>query len=169
MLGKVRIGDIVTFTYNGLNVHDKFPQVLILHNNWQGTVHGINLNNLSDQEINYVKAVLNPDFAEEISKKDVRIRQQLQRVSNINLLNITSPYDFYLRFIKSFIRQYDSYRRYKPQNMLNIKVITKKEVLTGEEGFGQKTLGSKPKTLGTTTPKSSAFKHYEDTFKHRKG
>ena len=34
--------------------HDKYPQVLILHDNWQGNVHGLNLNQYSQSEINFI-------------------------------------------------------------------------------------------------------------------
>jgi hypothetical protein len=110
-----QIGDLVTFDYSqGLQVHDKFPRVLCLHNHWRGCVHGLNFNYLSQQEINYVKAVINPDFAKEISQTDPRIATQLIKISLIGTLNITSPHDFYVRFVRGFIRPrgWEPYRRY---------------------------------------------------------
>ena len=49
-----------------VDTHDRYPQVLVLHNNWQGNIHGINLNQLSQQEINYLTAIIDPFFAAEI-------------------------------------------------------------------------------------------------------
>jgi len=122
-----KIGDIITFTYPDAKCHeghehqhDPYPQVLVLHNNWGGNVHGMNFNNLSQQEINYLTALVDPVFAEEIVKKDMRIRQELLRLTN---LDVTNPLDFFNRFIKGFVRQYDSYRRYNPKKMINVRVV----------------------------------------------
>ena len=101
--------------------HDKYPQVLILHPEWQGNVHGINLNQMSQHEINFLTALVDPFFAKEIVKKDMRIRNELQRIPQD--IHITSPHDFYLRIVKPFIKLYDGYRLYKPSKMRNIRVI----------------------------------------------
>jgi len=143
-MASYKIGDLVAFTYpavhqKGTRAHDRFPQVLILHDNWHGVVHGLNFNYLTDQEINYIKAILNEDFAEEISKKDPHIRQQIDRVRTLSQsLNITSPHDFYVRFVRAFIkpRDWDPYRRYRPEKMASVKIITKREILTGERKDG---------------------------------
>lgn len=139
-----KIGDLITFNYpaphkQGTRAHDLHPQVLILHDNWQGKVHGLNFNYLTEHEINFVKAVLNPEFAEAISKKDPSIRTQLERMSHMSAtLNITSPHDFYVRFVKNFIkpRGYDPYRIYTPSKMTGVKVIFAKEVMVGDRKDG---------------------------------
>ena len=125
-----QIGDIVTFSYQAelrkkpgqMEMHDKFPQVLVLHDNWAGNCHGINLNQMSQQEINYLTAIVDPFFAQDIVKKDMRIRQELQRLST-QKLQVTSPQDFYQRFIKNFTRNYDGYRLYKPEKMINVRIV----------------------------------------------
>ncbi len=143
----MRIGDLVQFNYSqGKQVHDLNPKVLVLHDNWQGLIHGLNFNYLSLQEINYIKAVLNPTFRADIITKDERIAKQIQRVLPLlNTLNITSPYDFYLRFVRGFIepRGWDPYRRYNPRAVIGEKLITRKEILVGneKEGIFARTLG----------------------------
>ena len=135
-MAELRIGDIVSFSYKGKRSHDPFPQVLILHNNWNGLVHALNFNYLSDHEINYLKAVMNPTYAKEISKTDVQIRQQLMQVgaaSAVSGVRIESPHDFYIRIVKPFIKKYDSYRLFKPEGISGVKVITKREILTGKK------------------------------------
>ncbi len=143
-MANYKIGDLVTFIYpavhqQGTRAHDKQPQVLILHNNWQGKVHGLNFNYLTEHEINFVKAVINPEYAQVISEKDPAIRAQLQRMSSMNAsLNITSPHDFYNRFVKNFIkpRGYDPYRIYSPEKMTGVKVLFAKEVMVGDRKDG---------------------------------
>lgn len=130
----IKIGSVVTFTYKGKVVHDRFPQVLILHKNWKGFVHGLNLNYLSDLEIRYIKSVLNPDVGEKMSAKYPLVRQMLKRVMNPSNLNINSPFDFYVRFVRNFIRPrgWDPYRRYNPNAVFNPKVIIRPDVLLGK-------------------------------------
>lgn len=135
-MANFKIGDLVSFRYSGNNIHDPNPQVLVLHDNWQGLVHGLNFRYLSEQEINYIKAVLNPKFAEVVRKTDIRINAQLDRINNlVENLHINSPHDFYLRFVRGFIqpRRWDPYRRYSPAKIQGAKVITRREVLIGEQ------------------------------------
>jgi hypothetical protein len=151
-MATLRIGDIITATYTGTNVHDKFPQILVLHNNFQGLVHGLNLNYLTEQEINYVKSVINPEFGAEMAKKDVRIRQALQRLGTISL-DIKSPNVFYTRFIKTFIQNKSAYRLYNPAKLINVRVITRREDLVPKKKPETGLLG---KPQAPTTPKSQS-------------
>ena len=122
------IGDTVSFNYKSERSHDPTPTILVLHPDWQNLTHGISLNVLTDQETNYLKAVVSPPLAAEIVKKDPRIRQELARIrGQLATINIMSPRDFYVRFLKTFIRRYDSYRLYKPQLMSNIKVLVRRK------------------------------------------
>ena len=40
---KIQSGDIVMFNYSGKKVTTKRPLVLVLHPNWKGQLHGLNL------------------------------------------------------------------------------------------------------------------------------
>lgn len=132
-----QMGDLITFDYQmGKKIHDRTPKVLVLHPNWQGQMHGLNFNYLTEQEINYIKAVLNPIFESEIVKKDRRIAIQMTRVRSIvDTLNITSPHDFYVRFVRGFIqpRGWDPYRRYLPERQRSLRIITASAVMTGDQ------------------------------------
>lgn len=153
MAANFSIGDLVTFDYSrGTQVHDRTPRVLCLHNNWRGCVHGLNFNYLTEQEINYVKAVINPAFELEIVKRDRRIAMQMQRIANLSNLNITSPHDFYLRWVKGFIqpRGWDPYRRYNVEKINAARILTRKSIMTGEE-------------------KDSLFNRYAQKFQHMLG
>lgn len=104
-----------------IDIHDRYPQALILHPDWSGSVHAINLNQMSQREINFLTALIDPFFAKEIIQKDASLKADLLRIPKE--INITSPHQFYLRVIKPFIRLYDGYRLYKSNKMLNIKVV----------------------------------------------
>lgn len=131
------MGDLITFDYSlGQVVHDKNPKVLVLHPNWQGQMHGLNFNYLTEQEINYIKAVLSPTFESQIVQTDRRIAIQMTRVrAIIDTLNITSPMDFYARFVRGFIqpRGWDPYRRYTTSKQRSMRTITPSAIMTGDQ------------------------------------
>ncbi len=129
-----QIGDLIRFTYPSRN--DPNPLVLVLHTNWRNLVHGLNFNYLTSQEQNYIKAVLNPVFESEIVKRDQRIATQMNAMqSQMNNLNVTSPHDFYLRFVRGFIkpRGWDPYRLYHERDMGNVRIATRKSIMVGDE------------------------------------
>lgn len=131
-----QIGDLITFTYRGKKVNDANPKILVLHPEWRGVVHGLNFNYLTTQEQNYIKAVINPIFEAEIIKRDPRIAMQMQRIqTTLNDLHITSPHEFYIRFVRGFIqpRGWDPYRLYTPDAMYSPRVLTSKAVMVGDQ------------------------------------
>ena len=140
-----RIGDLISFTYpavhqQGTKAHDKFPNVLVLHPNWKNNLHGLNFNYLTDDEINALRMIIDPGFelkyAENLQKKNPNLMRELDRiVLKMGNSNITSPHDFYLRVIRPFIivRGWDPYRRYRPDKMTNIRIVQKREIITGEQ------------------------------------
>lgn len=137
-----------------VDVHDPYPQALILHNNWKGAIHAINLNQLSQAEINFLTAIVDPFFAEERVKIDGRLRSELMRVPKD--IHITDPHSFYLRVIKPFIHLYDSYRIYLPNKMLNIKVVKSYKDIEQRLKTTQKT-----SQTGQTTKPGSVIKSPE--------
>ncbi len=146
-MSNFKIGDQITFNYPASHrartlAHDPTPTLLVLHTGYRGPtdkqilVHGLNINLLTEKEIEYLRAVLNPKYAEEIQKKDPAWATRLKSMeSRYDSLNITHPKDFYVRFIKNFIkpRGYDPYRTYVPAKMAGVKVLVKKEIMTGEQ------------------------------------
>jgi hypothetical protein len=141
-----KIGDLATWTYSGPRSHDKYPQVLILHDNWEGLVHGLNFNYLSDDEINFLRVVLNPDFREEyedkLKKQNPSLGRELNNIEHIyDALNINSPHDFYIRFVKRFIkpRGWDPYRKYSLKYIVSPRVLKRRNYMVGTQGgaFGK--------------------------------
>lgn len=139
MAANFSIGDLVNFTYTGDRVHDSSPLVLVLHDNWEGLVHGLNFNYLSRDEINFMRMMLDPDFAdmysEKLGKMNPSLGRELNRMQGVyDSLNITSPYDFYQRFVRKFIkpRGWDPYRRYRPDKISGSRVVRKRQVLSGD-------------------------------------
>ena len=45
----VKPGHIIRFSYSGKNVTDPKPLVLVLHPNWQGKLHGINIDYIPER------------------------------------------------------------------------------------------------------------------------
>jgi hypothetical protein len=144
-MSNFRIGDIVLFSYpavhkRGTRANDPFPNVLVLHNNWQGLVHGLNFSYLLDDEINMFRMMVDPGFelkyVENLQKKSPQLVQEFDTIiGRAGIANITSPRDFYIKIVKPFImtRGYDPYRLYRPDKMSNIRVVQKREVITGEQ------------------------------------
>lgn len=103
------------------DIHDPYPTCIVLHDNWKGMVNCINTNNMSQHEINFLTAIIDPFFAQERTKTDARLKADLMRIPRD--IQITSPHQFYLRIVKPFIHLYDGYRLFNPNKMLNIKVV----------------------------------------------
>lgn len=141
----MEIGSIITFVYpavhqQGTRAHDKNPKVLVLHDNWQGLVHGLNFNYLSPDEINMVRMLMDPKFEEQhkasLTRTNPYIVQEFDRImQEVGNTTITSPHDFYTRAIRPFIskRGYDPYRLYTPSKMTNIKILETRKIMTGDE------------------------------------
>lgn len=141
------IGDLITFTYPlapQTYAHDPNPRVLVLHENWQGHVHGLNFNLLTNEEINTIRAILDPFF--EMSYRNALSAQNPNAFKELEAIitssgnpKITSPHDFYLKVIKPFIRPrgYDPYRLYKPNLMTGVRILQREYDMTGKASYGK--------------------------------
>lgn len=114
---------------------DKSKQILVLHPNWQGKVHGIDLSRITPAEVQTLKAVMDPNVKAQIDagKWPVEgappyplVRDILKRMDPIEL--IKNPLAFYQRLIKPFIRNKDCYRLYFPQFISGVQVIKESSV-----------------------------------------
>lgn len=144
-MANFQIGDLVTFSYpavhqQGTRAHDKFPQVLVLHTNWEGCVHGLNFNYLTDDEINTIRMILDPSFEmtyrEALGKKNPNAISEFDRIMKTAAhANITSPRDFYVKFVRPFImsRGWDPYRLYRTDKMTALRVLQRRQHLEGQE------------------------------------
>lgn len=157
-MASFEIGDLISFTYpaihqQGTRAHDKYPQVLVLHNNWQNNVHGLNFNYLTDDEINVIRMMIDPSFqlkyVEDLERKNPNLVKEFDRIiGRAGAATITSPFDFYNRVVKPFIKQrgWDPYRRYRPDKMTNVRTVQKQRVMTGEER--RRLFGVEPRSGG---------------------
>lgn len=167
-----QIGDLITFSYEGKSTrvgpvgrHDKFPQVLVLHPNWEGLVHGLNFNYLSDDEKNVIRMLLDPmfemKFRDALRNRNPNLYDELEGIvtgkagsggglhqvapppapsgPTTRVTKINNPRGFYYNIIRPFIyeRGWDPYRRYAPSRMKNVRVVTSARVITGEESLAK--------------------------------
>lgn len=138
------IGDLITFSYpavhqQGTRAHDKFPQILVLHTNWEGCVHGLNFNYLTDDEINTIRMLLDPAFEmnyrEAMGRKNPAAIAEFDRImQHAANANITSPRDFYVKAVRPFIstRGWDPYRLYRPEKMTGVRILQRRQHLEGQ-------------------------------------
>ena len=152
-------GQFISFTYMPPNKNrwrvrrgtvqppsNPHKQVMVLHPNWQGTMHGIDLNRVTPAEVQVLKAIMDPKNKEEFDRTGQLpkgaptyplIMDVFRRLDPIQL--VKSPLAFYGQFVKPFIRDHDCYRRYFPQFMSGITVL--------REGQVKGTVFSGPKPL----------------------
>ena len=54
------VGDTIRFTYSGHDTKDRFKEALILHTNWNGKVHALDLKRMTVAEREVIKVVMDP-------------------------------------------------------------------------------------------------------------
>jgi len=166
-MARLIIGDLISFSYpavhkQGTRAHDKNPKVLVFHPNWQGLVHGLNFNYLSDDEINTIRMILDPTFEtkyrEQLRRKNRSAYDELERIlggkephggltkappmavpigGTTRVTKITSPRAFYYTMIRPFIfkRGFDPYRKYKPHLMTGVRTLEPARKMLGQESL----------------------------------
>jgi hypothetical protein len=168
-MANFKIGDLISFTYEPQQppskVHDKFPQVLVLHPNWEALVHGLNFNYMSDDEKNTIRMLLDPMFEmkyrDALRNRNPNLFDELEGIVSgragsggglhkihppartqgaaSKVKDINQPRAFYYAVIRPFIfrRGWDPYRKYKLSGMKNVRVVTPASVMTGEESLAK--------------------------------
>lgn len=141
-------GQFITFTYNppakdirqraGLQtapIKDKAKEILVLHPNWHGKVHGIDLKNMTPAEGQVLRAIMDPETKRKLDEGQwpitgvppyPLIRDILTRLDPVEL--IKNPLAFYQQLIKPFIRDKDAYRIYWPHYIYGVKVVSESHV-----------------------------------------
>lgn len=93
---KTQSGDIVFFNYSGKKVTTKRPMVLVLHPNWKGHLHGLNLDYIPQGTLKKLW---------EITK--VTLAGKVQRLTKLRLpllkADIGNPKSFYTSRLKKFL------------------------------------------------------------------
>lgn len=151
-MSNFRIGDLVTFSYpavhqEGTKAHDKFPQVLVLHPNWEGLMHGLNFNYLDADEINTLRMLLDPFFEmqqrENLRRRNPSAFAELEKIITTpgayRNSKINSPHAFYQGVIRPFIqtRGWDPYRKYKIEKISGGRIIQPAAHMTGEDSLAK--------------------------------
>jgi hypothetical protein len=144
------IGDLISFMYPAVHqqqtrAHDRNPHVFVLHPNWRGKVHGLNLNYLTADEINVLRMIIDPffemKFRSSLQRRNAQAFNEMEKIITSTGPNrnakLNNPQAFYNGIIKPFIsvRGYDPYRIYTPSKMTGVRVIQKAAKFTGEESL----------------------------------
>ena len=95
--GKVQSGDIVFFNYSGKKVTTKRPLVLVLHPNWQGHLHGLNLDYIPEGTLKELWKMTK-----------VTLQGKIERLAKLRLpllkADIGDPKRFYYSRLKKFLK-----------------------------------------------------------------
>lgn len=129
-------GTMLRFTYLGTNTVDKFKEVFVLNPNYEGNCHALDLKRLNMAERVVLKTIMDPRN-KNIEHKMPIVNDIFRRMDPIN--DIKNPYSFYHRFVKSFIRGQDVYRKYKFQKMSAIQIMTQMRSFYLGQEKGQET------------------------------
>ena len=93
---KTQSGDIVFFNYSGKKVTTKRPMVLVLHPNWKGHLHGLNLDYIPEPVLKKLW---------ELTK--VTLAGKVERLTKLRLpllkADIGNPISFYKSRLKRFL------------------------------------------------------------------
>lgn len=154
-MANFKIGDIVTFRYPlppGTRAHTPYPQVLVLHPDWQGLMHGLGWHLMTQDEMNVIRMLVDPFFEMQyrkgLQKRNPVLYAEMEKIitspqtwNNVSVRNakITSPQEFYRGVIRPFIRRrgWEPYRKYDVTKIASPRVITPARVLTGEESLNK--------------------------------
>lgn len=114
---------------------DMSKEAFVLHPNWQGKVHAIDLGRVTPAEQQVLQAIMDPNVKMQVDQgvwpvqgvpPYPLIRDILSRMDPTEL--IKNPLAFYQRMVKPFIRSKDCYRQYWPQFIHGLKVIAESKV-----------------------------------------
>ena len=94
--GKIQSGDIVFFNYSGKNVTTKRPMVLVLHPNWKGHLHGLNLDYIPESTLKKLWELTKITVAGKVERL-VKLRLPLLKA------DIGNPQSFYKSRLKKFL------------------------------------------------------------------
>lgn len=129
-----RPGQILRFTYHSHTgagpeeIADIFKEILVLHPNWLGKMHGIDLKRLTPAEREVLDAIFSPEQRGKPHKLPL-VNDILRRMNPVE--EVKNPVSFYTKFVKVFIRNKDVYRTYFPHRMLSV-TVAKQTSVTGK-------------------------------------
>ena len=112
---KIKSGQVITFKYTGDSVTDRNPVVLVLHPNYHGKLHALNLKNLNKQEEKKLWKITKVVLVETFDRA-LKVNDPLVIANN----GIESPLGFYNK-LKNLVKKTDCYRTYHMKNVGSLK------------------------------------------------
>lgn len=124
-----KAGQVIRFTYSHKAVDgdtgDRFKEVMVLHPNWRGKMHGIDMKRLTAAEREVLDAIFDPE-SRKVPHRIPLVNDILNRMDPLE--DVKNPQSFYSRFVKVFLRDKDAYRTYWPLRMFNVTVAKQTSV-----------------------------------------
>lgn len=153
---RFEIGQIIRFTYHhsfrDASTGEQYKEVLVLHPNWNGYMHGIDLKRLTPAQREVLAAILDPEQRDKPHRLPL-VNDIKRRMDPVQL--IRNPVGFYAQFVKPFLRGTDAYRTYLPQNMTGVTVDREAQIGPGPKRPENTLFPPKPPPLpGTATTKN---------------
>jgi hypothetical protein len=148
---KFRAGEVIRFTYSHRakdeHTGPRYKNVLVLHPNWLGQMHGIDLDRLTSAEREVLFAVFDPRSKGKQHRLPL-VNDVLRRMDP--LVEVKNPQSFYYKFVKVFLKNKDAYRRYDLPMISGASVI--KKALSGSQVYNPKPLFKKVESKPSGTP-----------------
>jgi len=111
-------GSVIRFKYGGKQVTDKQPLVLVLNPKWKGKLHGINVNYLSETDLNKLVKLVKQTLAQKAA-------QFLGFGKRMTKADIGDPFKFYHTRLKMFLgsQSVSMYRTYDINAITNVRLV----------------------------------------------
>lgn len=119
-------GSKIKFTYYGeQNMKDIHKEVFVLHPNWKGKVHALDLKRMTLAQAQVIDAIFDPEYQSgEKHHQYPLVNDILRRMDPSK--EIKNPLSFYNKFCRPFLMTAgDVYRTYWPAKMSAIQLIKK--------------------------------------------
>lgn len=144
-------------------------EVLVLHPNWQGKMHGIDMGRLTMAEREVLQEIFDPSNRGKPHRIPL-IEDVLRRMDPIE--DIKNPMSFYSKFVKVFLRDKDAYRTYFPARMLNTIVVEQSKVagkVTNPKPLFHKVESKKPEQTQQQKPMANRLDLIRQRAQSKKG
>lgn len=124
-------GSTIRFTYQSGSSSDRFKEIMVLHPNWNGKVHAIDLKRLTEAEREVLHAVMDPKQKGKTHRLPL-VNDILRRMDPTELIRV--PTSFYNQLVKQFLNNKDAYRTYHTSKMTGIQKIEASKTVTPVSG-----------------------------------
>ena len=117
----VKPGHIIRFSYSGKNVNDPQPMVLVLHPNWQGKLHGINIDYVPERVLQRLWNLV-----------QITLQGKIETLAKLRLpllkADIGNPKAFYQNRLRKFMQKNlgstnVAYRTYRRGGVGKIRIV----------------------------------------------